>query len=897
MDEDEGNALEEFSAELEEHLYSKIHHGQVESVMKTDAPPSAPGGSQKGRNGRYFAQGGTSGRPFGKKFAKRTAPILGIDRETQPEGGKAIPKFTPYQSFLQGIKMGSESVRNPNLRKNPAKLFRKPPVPEAPSQSKREKKKNRRKDKKKPETIVLDSSDDEKDDDVVEVPVPSPPLVCLDSSDESQQDGMKKSPRKRQVKSTRGSSPSSSILSDDFIAAKDRKRLAESMETIHMADDELRTVQQQSKPTGNAQKRSRAQDSESTEGPKEHFSDISTSDSEDFLPDQESSPKHRYRKRKRLPPSPKETPYILKGEALPNAVTVPKRKSIDLSSSHRSDEEFITILSSIANGDTSNSQNPGNSDDDPVEIVSAIPGDETSDILLNISTQGDQNSEEESEAEKKSEAEGSGQEDEEQSAEGEEEEEEEEAQGEESEQDDKELEEDNLPRLTHGWNAESRRFYEDSWGGENFSVKKILDQMPANSHWQISARDFNFSRFHRTWREPQEMKLVCYMCGESGHREPRCPNTLCLRCGNRAMVFGIACGKCSDWPSRICEICQTKGHKKELCPDTWRRYHSTLEGSVPVEVKECLNDRKYCSMCAKKGHMADSCPCPVRILEYPVSPWRVSSYEAVYEASGNVDNPKDPFHTYRGERMQFAWSESVKKSQFYQRFLDNCNIEASKGESSKEPEPVEEQEMVDVEEASRIQTDNAESKLYLDREYCERLLAPRGKQVLMSLADDLTVEVNLRSSQSGNLLKLRGERGNIESFKKTLMRFLSKVDKSPVPSPDGQMDEVQNIPRNRIKMIRFLRKKLQLLLGYIGDATALNVEMGALERKCTSMGMLRRADALRIRLNMILLGQAGLLDGKMHLRAIEQDLMTLEKQEQCVQVPPAIRNNIFLHFK
>uniref|UniRef100_A0A1B0CKQ3 Uncharacterized protein n=1 Tax=Lutzomyia longipalpis TaxID=7200 RepID=A0A1B0CKQ3_LUTLO len=38
MDEDEGNALEEFSSELEEHLYSKIHHGQYRLELQRKLP-------------------------------------------------------------------------------------------------------------------------------------------------------------------------------------------------------------------------------------------------------------------------------------------------------------------------------------------------------------------------------------------------------------------------------------------------------------------------------------------------------------------------------------------------------------------------------------------------------------------------------------------------------------------------------------------------------------------------------------------------------------------------------------------------------------------------------------------------------------------------------------------
>uniref|UniRef100_A0A1L8DT30 Zinc finger CCHC domain-containing protein 7 n=1 Tax=Nyssomyia neivai TaxID=330878 RepID=A0A1L8DT30_9DIPT len=828
-----------------------------------EVPQKILGGKQS--SGRYFA---TFGKPAVKKFGGGRKPqVLGMEKASP--GRRDVPKFTPYQSFLEGIKLCSQAVQKKTL--NPM-AFRKPD--EVPQ--KRERKRNRRKDKKKVTTIVLDSSEDEKDEDVVEIPVPPPPLVCL-SSDESQQEAP---PKVRRKISPRGSSPSSSILSDDFIAAKDRLRLAESQSLV--------TNKRAAAPM-------------ETTPPKDKLSDISTSDSEDFLPDADDT-QPRYQKRKRLPPSPKNAaPFVHKGEAIPNAITTrTRRKSIDvaLKSAHRSDEEFITILSTIATGDTSNSQAASHSDDEIFELVrKECEKMDKGDIVINIGendvpvtppwaedeTEPIQDVEEDVQEEATQDEELP----EEVMQEMEEEEQEEESEHEEIFEHEKDL----PPYLLHGWNDEMRRFYEESWGGEKFSLRNIINQMPNNNQWQINAKDLNFSRFHRTWREPQVMKLVCYMCGQSGHREPRCPNTLCLKCGNRAMVFGIACSKCADWKSSTCDICHTKGHRKELCPDSWRRYHSTVDDTAPNEEDVgASNPRKFCSICAAEGHLADACPCPVRLLEYPVSPWDVASYEGVYELEENTNSP-DPFHTSRGEKVEFTWSESVKKSQFYGRFLNHCAVNqvTSTEEATTEDYPP-------LDEVREIPKDNYEEKIFLHRDFCQTLLSPRGQLVMKSMADEMSVEVNLRTSGHGNVLKLRGVRVSVQNFKQQLMRFLQAL---PKKSAEEQEMDAMHLPRERQQMIKFIREKMHRLVKYIGSAPELFDELKRLQavknRRNLPGGY--KLDCTRMKLNMILLGQVGLREGKMHLKALKADLALLEKNHQENDVPQITRNSIFMHYR
>lgn len=96
-----------------------------------------------------------------------------------------------------------------------------------------------------------------------------------------------------------------------------------------------------------------------------------------------------------------------------------------------------------------------------------------------------------------------------------------------------------------GWNDEMKFFYDGSWGDENFSISSIMTAMPRDPKlWKVIGLDR-----HRTadntcrlrckkcnelghiavkCNRPKK-KLVCFMCGEEGHRETRCPNSICLR--------------------------------------------------------------------------------------------------------------------------------------------------------------------------------------------------------------------------------------------------------------------------------------------------------------------------------------------------------------------------------
>ncbi|XP_059226294.1 uncharacterized protein LOC106092180 isoform X2 [Stomoxys calcitrans] len=197
-----------------------------------------------------------------------------------------------------------------------------------------------------------------------------------------------------------------------------------------------------------------------------------------------------------------------------------------------------------------------------------------------------------------------------------------------------------------GWSSEMRKFYEASWKGDDFELAEVLQNMnPDKNLWRICTEDrftksvkrfnnlkctncceFGHARSHcKRPRKP----LICYMCGQSGHQEPRCPNTICLRCGNKTQVFLKGCNACSFQNRLICPICKIRGHSIDFCPDKWRRYYATTEPNAYPRNSIVYNTKKYCSICGHRGHLSDVCRNAMH-LEYPPIATTIKSHQKSY---------------------------------------------------------------------------------------------------------------------------------------------------------------------------------------------------------------------------------------------------------------------------
>lgn len=244
-----------------------------------------------------------------------------------------------------------------------------------------------------------------------------------------------------------------------------------------------------------------------------------------------------------------------------------------------------------------------------------------------------------------------------------------------------------------GWNDEMRHFYNDSWKGEGFNVKKILNRMnPDKNLWKIYTED-RFPKFQRNNKKKcynccefghtrakctQPRKpLICYMCGERGHYEPRCPNTVCLRCGNKTQVYTKSCNACTFQNRLICPVCKVRGHTLNLCPDKWRRYHSTTQPNLYPNSEVEYKKKKFCCICAAGGHLSDTCRSAVRFLEYPLFVSDIKSHQKSYNDQSFKSTISGIAYNllYKpDEDVSFELAENSTATDYYGRFLKSVGM-------------------------------------------------------------------------------------------------------------------------------------------------------------------------------------------------------------------------------
>ncbi|XP_063703051.1 uncharacterized protein LOC134832810 [Culicoides brevitarsis] len=498
------------------------------------------------------------------------------------------------------------------------------------------------------------------DDDVIMIPTPAPEVVNLVDSDEDSQDVPAKS--KPKEPSSRCVSPSnSSILSDDFIGQSDRSRLQSEFLFVLPEDEDVQTATNPETPN------------KSTTSEDSNHSDDTT------FPIGASQ---------MMPKTVGDLGgFIHRGAAVENSLA---DKSADKS------QQFAN-----ADGDTSDEEEeqetPPTVDDEPeiVENVEETPNNEVieiqddenlssrkrtlsnrsseCDIMLNISSKRREKSVPPTEVATNSSFE-------------------------------KEIltiqvdDEDDMPVKLDpeiGWNDEMKRYYYESWGGEGFQLRRILSGMcPDRKNWRIDMSDRyppapiklrnrcrNCQEFsHKVQNCPlPKRKVVCHMCGETGHREPRCPNSLCLTCGTPQNQFMRYCRRCIDNRRKRCTLCGVRGHIFAQCPDKWRRYHNTIEDNVPLDETYVANPQLWCSVCSSNKHQAHNCLQAETEMGRPLPPVKTVSYNPWYKLDLNapkVVNTTDFSMMSFAKDFSFNWSSTVTENEhgFYNRFREMTGL-------------------------------------------------------------------------------------------------------------------------------------------------------------------------------------------------------------------------------
>lgn len=187
-----------------------------------------------------------------------------------------------------------------------------------------------------------------------------------------------------------------------------------------------------------------------------------------------------------------------------------------------------------------------------------------------------------------------------------------------------------------------------------------------------------------------------------------------------------------------------------------------------------------------------------------------------------------------------------------------------------------------------------EAKIYLTHLHSKYLLSPMGNAFLVKLSRCHKLKARLDFTSVGHVLVIFGLPSNQDKFQRELLLKYREIT-----DENNQKQSLHNInvPKRADVLIRFLRDNITQLLSNLGNVNHLLKRLQFLERQQSKSGY-KLAEKVRKSLNMILVGQAGLKDGTMHLDKLLTSLKTLINDYSNDEItPPQLRSEITDHWK
>lgn len=550
--------------------------------------------------------------------------------------------------------------------------------------------------------------------------------------------------------------------------------------------------------------------------------------------------------------------------------------------------------------------------------------------------------------------------------------------------------------------AEMEKFYNESWGGEEFNHREIQKNMSRDkSLWVIDPKDrmpslskrkVTCNYCNRVGHRDDTCRMkppICYMCGSTGHYEPRCPKKICVNCGSPNHMYSTMCANCSNWGYMKCAECGQNGHPASHCPDIWRRYHNTITLDTPLEENRQFKKhyQLFCSGCTRRGHLIHTCRITLPFSGLPINSPYVALYKPVYSQiqenknfdsndqqksknKNRQDSTSSANHTSRNEQLKRQSKSPIthdhqnKKKNLGILGIPNDNETPQRTKSpasnhlqrknsqsrdqtpttNNEPEPAKTPKKSSENKTAEkaldfipISSDNRDkqgqiiqdnevsdtsevitsARVYITKEIVDKLKMEDGKMWLNE-----TLKKNKVALEDDNIifyLSIKGSIGNQEAFQSELRewinlkfprqeRLVSESDADvTLDSINDQSALSNNIPKNRNNVLRKLSKAFDSLKKDLGDPKAMYKELRYLQNRHQQLlnqkvvspkqlsnnkdninGMLRK-------LNMVLLGQAGLADGSKHMSELYslQEKLTNFRQKN---IPTTLRKEIGEHY-
>lgn len=214
--------------------------------------------------------------------------------------------------------------------------------------------------------------------------------------------------------------------------------------------------------------------------------------------------------------------------------------------------------------------------------------------------------------------------------------------------------------------------------------------------------------------------------------------------------------------------------------------------------------------------------------------------------------------------------------------------------------PAETDEEMEEEEHDKRKTSSpvpelpCEAKIYLTHFHSKYLLSPVGNAFLVKTSRAHKLKARLDFTSIGHVLVIFGMPSDQDKFQRELLLKYRELEDE---SNQKQTQSNLNVPKRTDVLIKFLRENITQLLNNLGNVNHLLKRLQFLERQQSKSGY-KLAEKVRRSLNMILVGQAGLQDGTMHLDKLLMSLKTLMNDYNSEDVtPPQLRSEITDHWK
>ncbi|KPJ11990.1 hypothetical protein RR48_03593 [Papilio machaon] len=286
--------------------------------------------------------------------------------------------------------------------------------------------------------------------------------------------------------------------------------------------------------------------------------------------------------------------------------------------------------------------------------------------------------------------------------------------------------------------------------------------------------------------------------------------------------------------------------------------------------------------------------------------------------TANVNGRKTPQNKDQYEDATKVVKESNK--------VTNDNIEPPKTNNAAEKQPDsvtmsssnhdKKGQMIQDNEVSDTSDVVTTARIYVTNEIMEKLKAKEGEEWLNKFTQNNNVTV--QKSDSNTFISILGKVGDQEAFQSDLREWIQSQENSDNVKTNNGMNEKHvendsenflcvNIPRNRYNLIRKITKALDSLNEDLGDPKDIYKELTYLQnhhqqllkqKQISPKQLSNNRDNLNDvikKLNMILIGQAGLANGSKHLRQLRilKEKLTSFRQKY---IPTKMRSEIGEHY-